>query len=272
MTDHDTSDLQECQVDVRPAFVPDSQTAELVQPTDRPLHHPAIDAQAAAVFGISLGDDGFDASQSQLFPVRIGVVGSVGKDFLRALYGMADLPGNGRNRIHQRDQLRDVVTVAAREPNGKRNAFRIRDEVVFRPVFPAIHGAGAGTFAPPTARTCELSTTAADRSSCSSARSRSSRSLWTLSHTPAFCQAARYRQQLMPDPQPISWGRSSQGMPVFRTNRMPVRHWRSPTGLRPGNRNRRGLGAGRIGSMTDHNSSVNKGLAITGEAYEARYL
>ena len=34
-------------------------------------------------------------------------------------------------------------------------------------------------------------------------------------------------QQVMPDPHPISWGRSSQGMPVLRTNRIPVRHFRS---------------------------------------------
>jgi hypothetical protein len=36
-------------VNIGPAFVPNPEAAELVQPTDRPLHHPTEDAQAAAV-------------------------------------------------------------------------------------------------------------------------------------------------------------------------------------------------------------------------------
>ena len=40
----------------------------------------------------------------------------------------------------------------------------IRDEVVFRALLPAVHRAGTHTLAPPTARTGELSTTAADKS------------------------------------------------------------------------------------------------------------
>ncbi len=34
-------------------------------------------------------------------------------------------------------------------------------------------------------------------------------------------------EQVMPEPQPISWGSISQGMPLFSTNRMPVRAARS---------------------------------------------
>jgi len=243
-------------MDVGPAFIADPQAAELVQPTDGPLHNPTEDAQSAAVLGITFGDAGLDASFGQLPPMRIGIVRPIAKEFIGASHRTAHLPGDGRNRIHQRDQLRYVVPVGPREPNGKRNAFRICDEMVFRPVFPAIHGAGTGIFAPPTARTWLESTTAADRSSCSSARSRSSKVLWTLSQTPAFCQASRYRQQLMPDPQPISWGRSSQGMPLFSTNRMPVSTWRRSRGLRPGNFTRRGLGGGRSGSIREAVPSV----------------
>ena len=264
MTDIDTSDCQERHVNVGAAFVPNPQAAELVQPTDRPLHHPAEDAQAAAVLAVAMGDAGFNTALGQLLPVRLGVVGPVREDFLGTLHGASDLAGDGRDRVHQRDQLRHIVAVTPRDPNGERNAFRIRDDVMLRAVFPAIHGAGTGTFAPPTARTWLESTTAADRSSCSSARSRSSRALWILSHTPAFCQASRYRQQLMPDPQPISWGMSSHGMPLLSTNRMPVRTLRRSMGLRPGYLNRRGLGGGSSGSITLHSSSSSNGLAMVG--------
>src|SRR4051794_25736471 len=64
----------------------------------------------------------------------------------------------------------------------------------------------------------------------------------------------------MPQPQFISQGRSSQGMPVLRTNRMPVRAARSVTGGWPP----LGLGVhlGSKGSMTSHSSSGSKGLAM----------
>ncbi len=64
----------------------------------------------------------------------------------------------------------------------------------------------------------------------------------------------------MPDPQPISWGSISQGMPLFKTNRIPVRTARSSMrGLPP-----LGLGgsSGKSGSITSHSSSVTSGLAI----------
>ena len=60
--------------------------------------------------------------------------------------------------------------------------------------------------------------------------------------------------------QPISCGKSSQGMPVLSTNRMPVRHTRSSTGGCPP----LGLGVrlGSSGSTNPHNSSGTSSLAI----------
>jgi hypothetical protein len=60
--------------------------------------------------------------------------------------------------------------------------------------------------------------------------------------------------------QPISCGKSSQGMPVLSTNRMPLRHTRSSVrGLPP-----LALGGclGRIGSTSAHNSSGTNSLPI----------
>jgi hypothetical protein len=62
-------------------------------------------------------------------------------------------------------------------------------------------------------------------------------------------------QQFIPEPHPISWVKSSQGIPVFITNKMPISADRFSTDLRPGYRKQRGFGAGRSGSIVAHNSS-----------------
>ena len=41
-------------------------------------------------------------------------------------------------------------------------------------------------------------------------------------HTPAACQSRKRRQQVMPLPKPRDGGRFSQGMPVSRTNNIPL--------------------------------------------------
>jgi hypothetical protein len=68
------------------------------------------------------------------------------------------------------------------------------------------------------------------------------------------------RQQVIPV-HPISRGRSSQGMPVFKTNRIPVSTTRSSLRLRPGYRNRRFF-SGNSGSITSHNASSKTTLAM----------
>jgi hypothetical protein len=94
----------------------------------------------------------------------------------------------------------------------------------------------------------------------SASPSRSKKTLWRRSQTPAFCQSRRRRQQVIPEPQPICGGNISQGMPVMSTNRMPVRTARSGMGGRPPLG--RGFCGGSKGSMALHNSSETIGLAI----------
>src|SRR5215218_3646435 len=66
-------------------------------------------------------------------------------------------------------------------------------------------------------------------------------------------------EQVMPEPHPISFGSISQGMPLLRTNSMPVRAARSSIrGLPP-----LGGSSGSSGSITCHSSSLTSGLAIS---------
>ncbi len=53
-----------------------------------------------------------------------------------------------------------------------------------------------------------------DQSIWSAARKRARSTSCSSSHTPAACQSRRRRQQLIPLPQPISWGSRSHRKPV----------------------------------------------------------
>ena len=90
---------------------------------------------------------------------------------------------------------------------------------------------------------------------------RRSKSTWcSRSHTPASCHSRNRRQHVTPEPQPISWGNISQGMPLLRTKMIPVRAARLSTrGLPPF-----GLGGsgGSRGSITSHRSSGTNSFAI----------
>jgi hypothetical protein len=133
--------------------------------------------------------------------------------------------------------------------------------VMFAAQFRAIRGIGTRFFPPHTARTDPESTTALDQSSWSVARSSASSSSWSFCQTPAACHSANRRQQVMPDPQPISCGSISQGIPVLSTKTMPVRAARSQTRGRPP----RGCGlwTGISGSTFDHNSSLTNSFAMS---------
>src|SRR3712207_4085711 len=131
----------------------------------------------------------------------------------------------------------------------------------FEPCLPLSVGFLPVFWPPPGAGTLAESNDALSRSISSALPSRSSKIRCSSSHTPASCHSSRRRRQVMPEPHPISWGNISQGMPLFKTNSMPVRAApRSSTrGLPP-----LGLGgsSGSSGSITSHNSSVTSFLAI----------
>ena len=77
---------------------------------------------------------------------------------------------------------------------------------------------------------------------------------------PGLLPVPRRRQQVMPAPPPISTGRYSHGIPVFRTKWMPVRQARSAMRGRPP----LGLGGsgGSIGSIQVQRSSGRRGLLM----------
>src|ERR1700733_14259994 len=266
---HRTANRHERLVDIVAFVESRPQPAELMEQGQRLLHDVTKDAQAATVRGSPSRDDRADIPARQLHPVGIGVVTPVRHHFLRLAQRRAGSAGDRPNRIDQGNQLRHVIAVGAGEDGGQRYTARINNDVVFRPVFPAVHGAWSRFFPPCTERIDDESTMTREKSIRSSARSWFNTRRWSCSQTPACRHSSRRFHSVMPQ-QPISWGKSSQGMPVLSTKRMPVRQTRSGT---------RGLPTpgtygclGRIGSTSFHSSSDTNSLLIVSSLTAMRII
>jgi hypothetical protein len=221
-------------VDVGAAVVADEQPLELVEPGEGAFDDPAVAAEAGAVGGLAAGDLWCDAALAELTAVFVVVVAAVGRNTLGSAAWTADAPAYRWYALDERDQLGDVVAVAAGQRPGEREPARVDEEMVFRAGPATIDRARARLGAPFFACTWLESATARDQSISSIACNRSSRTPCSFSQTPAFCHSSRRRQQVAPEPKPSSSGRCSQAIPVCSTNRIPHRHSRLGNRFRPG--------------------------------------
>jgi hypothetical protein len=154
-----------------------------------------------------------------------------------------------------------VVNVCRAEHHTERDAPSVRNKVALRALLSFIRRIVAGFLAPLLAGMEAESKEARSHSIWSAWPRRSKSTRCSRCHTLASCHSRNRRQYVTPEPQPISWGNISQGMPLFSTKMMPLRAARSSTrGLPP-----LGLGGsgGSSGSITSHSSSVTNSLAIS---------
>jgi len=247
-------------MDIGAAFIPYAEAAKLMEPRQGTLDHPAEHAESASVLDTAVRKHRFDTQLNEGIAVWIRMIGPIALHTVWTATRTPSLTGDRRNGLNQRQQLGYVVPVRAGEYRGERKTIRIGDDMVLGAVFPAIRGAGARLLPPKTARTEALSTTARDQLILPASRKRLRSRWWMSCQTPASCHSCNRRQQVIPQPQPISLGRSSQGMPVLSTKRTPVSVLRWSMGFRPPLG--RGLCGGRQGSMSSQSSSVSSGLAI----------
>ncbi|KGV48945.1 hypothetical protein X900_3397 [Burkholderia pseudomallei BDU 2] len=250
-------------MNVRTSLETNTEATEVMQPSMRAFHDPATFAKATAMFGTALCDHRLDTAIAQRLPMSLGIVTMIGIDHTRSVQWVAAQSANRRNRVDQRQQLRDVIDVRADQDRGERRAVRVGDDVVLGTGSRSIGRVWPSFWPAPTARIDDESTAAREKSIWSAARSFASSSSCRRSHTPAACQSRSRRQHVTPEPQPISAGRSRQRSPVLRTNKMPVSAARFETGRRPGFFSRRSLGGGSNGSISIHNSSSMIGLPIS---------
>jgi hypothetical protein len=243
------------------SLVTDLQSPRLPDPRQRPFHHPTDRAQPAPMRRTLPRQVVLDPSPLEPLPVARGPVLPVAVQRVGPTAATATRLSDRRNRVEQRHRQERLVPLGTRDLHRQGGAVAVYEEMAFRAFFRPIRGVWAGEDPPKTARYVWLSTTAFDQSRRPSRPRRSSKAVKSFFQTPRRCQYRSRRQQVTPEPQPISWGNIHHGIPLWRTKMIPVRQARSPTGGRP---RLPGLALcrGRRGSMISHNSSGTKGRAI----------
>ena len=124
------------------------ESAAVVEPGEGAFDDPAVSAQAGAVLGLAAGDLGFDPALPELAAVLVVVVAAVAGQPVGAVAWPADLAAHRRDTLDERDQLRDVVAVATREPPGERDPRGVDEEVVLGARSAAVNWARARRAAP----------------------------------------------------------------------------------------------------------------------------
>ena len=220
-------------MDICSSFVSDLQPLVAVQPRVRTFDHPAMAAELLLRLNAFAGDPRCDSPSAQRSLVLLRRVPLVCVQFVRALAGPACRTSNRPDRVDRLLKHRRLVDVGGRQEDRERDPLPVDHKMALRALFASIRWILPGFFAPPGEGTVEASIAARLQSIRSAWPSRSRKTWCRRSQTPAFCQSRRRRQQVIPEPQPISGGSISQGVPVISTNRMPVKAARSGIGGRP---------------------------------------
>jgi len=249
-------------MNIRTPLITNSQSAKLMQPCKGTFNYPTSFAQATAISCSSFCQQSFDIQESQCNPVWLRIVATITLNDIRSFSRSPLFACYWRNCFNQRKKLGNIMPVGTGNSCSKRHAVSVGNYMVLTAIFASICGVWACFLPPKTARTDAESITAREKSILSAFRNLLSRVWCILSQTPAFCQSRSLRQHVIPEPQPISFGRCSQPMPVLSTNSIPVNAARSDTGFRPGYRNLLFF-FGINGSTIFHNWSSNIGLAMS---------
>jgi hypothetical protein len=169
--------------DVGAAFVADSEAAIASEPSERAFDYPAIPSQTLGAVDATPSDARLDGAPAQCPSALREIVPLVGMEFGRSPAGPSPTLAHRRHGIDQDFEEAAVVDVCRGEPDGKRDAPGIGNEVSLASGSAAIGRIGAGRLAPLLAGTDALSTHARLQSMAPARPRRSSRTRWSLSHT-----------------------------------------------------------------------------------------
>jgi hypothetical protein len=119
-------------VDLGVALVAGSEASEVVEVCESALDDPSLATEPGAVRPAAASDDRRDAECPQQPSVLVVVIATVGEDTVGLLSRPAALAGDWSSveRLDQRQQLCDVVAVAAGQADGERDAARVDEQVM----------------------------------------------------------------------------------------------------------------------------------------------
>ncbi len=220
-----------------------------------------IPPEPLAAFDTATRDTSLDASLSQIAPATCEVIPFVSVQFGRPLARLTIQSRYGRNGIERGLECHRIVSVGSRDRDSQRDAACVYGDVSFRSELAAVRRVGAGFLPPRGLETLAPSRLARCQSIWSCSRSRRNIARCSRCHTPAACQSRRRRQHVMPLPKPSSCGKSSHGIPVCSTYRMPFSAARSST-VRRRPPLGEGVNSGIKGSSATHNSLLILRLAM----------
>ena len=220
-------------MDVCTTLIANLQPSETVQPRMRALYDPAMTAKPLLRLDSLAGDPRRDPSSAQCSLVLPRLVSFIRVQLDRALARTSSRPLDGLDGIHGLLEHRGVIDIGSCQLDRERDALSIDNKKPLCALLASIRWIFSGFFAPPGEGTVEASIEARLQSMRSAWPNRSNKTWWRRSQTPSSCQSRRRRQQVIPLPQPISWGSISQGIPLRSTKRRPVKAARSGTRGRP---------------------------------------
>src|SRR5215216_784702 len=252
--------MEKCLMDVVTPLIANREPAVLRKPAQCALHHPPVSPQLLAALNSLSCYPAPDGTLPEGFLALFVVVSFVSVKFLGPLSRSATGSLDGLYAVDQLFENHRVVDVCRAELHTERDASSVRNKVALRARFSFIRRIRSGFWAPLLAGMEAESKQARSHSIWSASPRRFKSTRCRRSQSPASCHSRNRRQHVTPEPQPISWGNISQGMPLFSTKMMPVRAARSSTrGLPPC-----GLGdsGGSSSSITSHSSSLTNSLAI----------
>lgn len=115
---------------------------------ERALHDPALGAQAGAVLRAAAGYQWFHAEVPDESAVLVVVVAAVAQHHVRVAPGPALLAAHRRHSLEERDQLGNVVAVAAGQGSSERDAIGVGDQVMLAARPAPINRASSGLDSP----------------------------------------------------------------------------------------------------------------------------
>ena len=130
VADEAAAEGEEGFVDVGAAFVADEQAFHSVEPAEGAFDDPAVAAEAGAVALVAVGEQRRDPTFAKGLPVRVGAVATVAEEHPGSSPGPAREAADRGDAVEQRQQLGDVVAVAARQRPGQWCPVRVGQEVM----------------------------------------------------------------------------------------------------------------------------------------------
>lgn len=137
---------------IRASFIANTKSPKLMKPGYGSLNNPAMNPQSAAMLLIPSRQNRFYSSIAQLPAMRFGMIRAISLNPVRSISGTPPFPPQGRNPIHKRYQLGDIMSVRFCQTTIQGYSTRIGNEMMLASGSSSIRGIRPAFFPPPPQR------------------------------------------------------------------------------------------------------------------------